>query len=207
MRVVHHAPPPVATSDTRSPSRTPFFRNSDTAALARWAWKGVRWMSSKTRTNERPVRDSAVWLLEMRGRSGVVSLAVAGTCTLSKLAMVCGLSSSRIWKSAAVSPVTGTPFLSVTTTSTVTCSTSVGKRGESAVTGASAAAGAVAGDGAAAAEGDGSGACARRGPARTARRTGPANGFFIIIVGRGGRGARKADGAHAPPPEHLIVAS
>ena len=146
MRVVHHAPPPVATSDTRSPSRTPFFRNSDTAALARWAWKGVRWMSSNTRTNERPVRDSGVWLLEMRGRSGVFSLAVAGTSTLSKLAMVCGLSSSRIWKSAAVSPVTGTPFLSVTTTSTVTCSMAVGKRGASAA-GASAAAGAGPGAG------------------------------------------------------------
>ena len=70
--------------------------------------------------------------MEIRGRDGVAADAVAGHLDGSKLAIVCGLSSSKIWKSAAVRPVTGTPFLSVTTTSTVTCSTSAGKRGASA---------------------------------------------------------------------------
>ena len=70
MRVLHQAPPPVATSDTRSPSRTPLFRNSATAPLAWMPWKRVIWMSSKTRMKVRPVRSSRRWLLEMIGLRG-----------------------------------------------------------------------------------------------------------------------------------------
>ena len=85
MRVLHQAPPPVATRLTRSPSRTPFFRNSATATLARWAWNGVRWMSSNDH-EERPagVGRRSVFV-ETRGR-GTASLgASAGTWTASKL--------------------------------------------------------------------------------------------------------------------------
>ena len=101
MRVVHQAPPPVATRLTRSPSRTPVRRNSATAPLARCAWCGVRWMSSNTTTNERPVRDlrREVGGDPRPGRACVAD-AVAGTSTASKLAIFCGLSSSKIWKSA-----------------------------------------------------------------------------------------------------------
>src|SRR5688572_6117306 len=92
-------------------------------------------MSSKTITKDRPVRIAGAWLEEIRGREGVTPEGASGTTIDSKLAIFCGLLSSRIWKSAAVSPVMGTPFLSVTTTSTVTCSTSAGNRGASASAG------------------------------------------------------------------------
>src|SRR5262245_1047422 len=131
MRVVHQAPPPVAISVTRSPSRTPDFRNSVTATFARFDWKGVRCTSSKTSTNERPVRTSGVVLLESLGLAGVVAAAVGGTWIASKDVMDCGSPSSSIEKSDCLRSVSGLPFLSVTTTSTVTSSTSDGKLGVS----------------------------------------------------------------------------
>src|SRR5436309_20795 len=62
IRVLHHTSPPVPMRVTRSPSRTPFFRNSATAILARWACGGARWVVSNRITNVRPVRDSG-WVL------------------------------------------------------------------------------------------------------------------------------------------------
>src|SRR6185295_8837624 len=127
MRVLHQAPPPLATRLTRSPSRTPALRNWATAALARWPPARVRWMSSKRITNERPACDSRSRFVDTRGRGAGFSLATAGSCTASKSVMAWGSSSSVTWKSLLVRPVMDWPFLSVTTTSTVTTSTWVGK--------------------------------------------------------------------------------
>src|SRR6266545_2030754 len=151
IRVLHQAPPPVATRLTRSPSRTPVLRNWATAALALWPPARVRWMSSKRITNERPVCDSRSMLVDTRGRGAGFSEATAGSCTASKSVIVWRSSSSVTWKSLLVRPVTGRPFLSVTTTSTVTTSTPAGKDALDAVGGASGeAAGAGRGDWAAA---------------------------------------------------------
>src|SRR6185295_19098774 len=122
MRVLHQALPPVETSVTRSPSRTPLVRNWITAALARADWKGVRWMSSNTTTNVRPVCSSGNVLLETRGRGGGVAWGRSGTDTASKLASCWGAPSSSTVNSSWRRSLMGTPFLSVTTTSTFTCS-------------------------------------------------------------------------------------
>ena len=105
MRVLHQAPPPVATRLTRSPSRTPVRRNWATAALARWAEKGDRWMSSKRMTKERPLCDSRSRLVDMRGRVGVTAEAVGGSSTASKLVTLWGASSSVTTKSSFLRPV------------------------------------------------------------------------------------------------------
>ena len=54
-RVLHHAPPPVATRLTRSPSRTPLSRKAATAALARETVAWVRFRVS-TMTAKRAAR-------------------------------------------------------------------------------------------------------------------------------------------------------
>src|SRR5687768_1813874 len=133
-------------------------------------------MSSKTITKERPVRSSEAWFEEIRGRDGVTAEGVAGTSMDSKPAIFCGLLSSRIWKSPAVRPVMGTPFLSVTTTSTVTCSTSAGKLGASP---------------SAAGAGDGTGAGVwAASPATQRRRNAETrNGLEVIVVARRPRSA------------------
>ena len=161
MRVLHQAPPPVATSVTRSPSRTPVFRNCPMASFARCAWNSVRWTSSKTITNERPVRSSRDVLSESAGlRAGSVEEA-AGTCTFSKLVTSWGTPSSRIVNSSRGMPEMVPFFLSVTTTSTVTTSTPAANVGVPA---------SAAGEGAGA--GVAAGACARATLARARKRTG-----------------------------------
>src|SRR5687768_1577842 len=132
-------------------------------------------MSSKTITKDRPVRVSGAWLEEIRGREGVTPEGASGTTIDSKPAIFCGLLSSRIWKSPAVRPVMGTPFLSVTTTSTVTCSTSAGKLGASPST---------------AGAGDGTGAGVWASPVAQARRKAETrNGLEVIVVARRPRSA------------------
>ncbi len=130
IRVVHQVSPPVDNSLTLSPSRMPFFRNSPTAVLARRAWKGVMWMSSKTMTKVRPPWASALpTLVDTWGLGGGVAWGVAGSCTASKLVTAWGTPSSVSTKSLLLSPLSGVPFLSVTTASTVTSSIWVGKEG------------------------------------------------------------------------------
>src|SRR5262245_7544163 len=127
MRVLHHAPPPVAMRATRSPSRTPFFRNSVTAPLARWACWCVRCTSSNMITNVRPRVSSRVKFVETRGLTGGAVDGAAGTWIASNCTMVWALPSSLIWMSPCLMSVRGFPFLSVTTTSTTTCSIPAGK--------------------------------------------------------------------------------
>ena len=91
MRVLHQAPPPAATSVTRSPSRASVLRNSAAAAFARWAVKGARWMSSKKITNVRPGRRRSLpTLVETRGRGAGWPAGATGISMASKLTIVCG---------------------------------------------------------------------------------------------------------------------
>ena len=77
MRVLHQAPPPVATRLTRSPSRTPVFRNCATASLARWAWNGREVHVVEDDTNVRAgalfgrgvVGERAAWSRRVGGRA------------------------------------------------------------------------------------------------------------------------------------------
>jgi hypothetical protein len=85
IRLLHQAPPPVATRLTRSPSRVPLCRKDATADLARCAWAGVKWTSSNTTMKERPERASAPVLTEIRGRTAATSGALSGNWTASKL--------------------------------------------------------------------------------------------------------------------------
>src|SRR5688500_14119371 len=174
MRVLHQAPPPVATRVTRSPSRTPLVRNSVTATLARRAWKGVRWMSSKTMMKVRPLWISGAMLDEIRGFAGGATEGLAGTWTASKAAISCGSPSSVRVKSFGPRPGMGVPFLSVTTTSTVTCSTCEGNDGAGgSVGGAGEGAGLDAGTG-------GSGVWADATEERQERRTRMGTGMAFI---------------------------
>ena len=126
MRALHQAAPPVETIVTRSPSAAPFCRNSATAALACRAWKGVRCTSSKTITKVRPAFGVAAGpvLVETGGGADSAAGVAGASWTASKVATLCGAPSSSTLKSDLLRPVTGTPCLSVTTTSTTTCSTS-----------------------------------------------------------------------------------
>ena len=78
-------------------------------------------------TKVRPRVSSGAVLVETRGLGAGLAAGAAGTENDSKLTTVCGLPSSLICSSFSVRSVRGTPFLSVTTTSTVTCSTPAGK--------------------------------------------------------------------------------
>jgi hypothetical protein len=129
---------------------------------------GVRWMSSNTTTKLRPVRTSLAWFVERRGLVGATAEATAGSWIASKLAMAWGAPSSVRMKSSLVRPGTGTPFLSVTTTSTVTCSTSDGKDG--------------------ATEGDGCGSCA---VAALETRARAARNVFLVLIDRDLRGCSR----------------
>ncbi len=84
-------------------------------------------MSSKRITNVRPRRSSLSVFVEILGRGAGVAAGAAGTWIASKLTIDWGAPSSKICKLSLVMPVMGFPFLSVTTTSTVTCSTWAGK--------------------------------------------------------------------------------
>src|SRR5438552_16838390 len=167
MRALHHALPLVETRLTRSPSRTALFRNSATAPLARWAWGGARWMSSKTIMNVRAVCTSGAVLVEITGRGRGVAEGAAGSWTASKLAIAWGSPSSESAKSAAVRSGIGAPFLSVTTRSTVTSSIWEGKVGV-----------AAAGEGEGAGAGGMAWAPARQGTTRKAERL--STGFQFI---------------------------
>ncbi len=129
IRAVHQVPPAVEMSVTRSPSRVPFSRKLATAAFAWLAFQGVMFMSSNRRTNVRPRRSSGVVLIETRGGGGGVSEGWSGSCTASNETTVWGAPSSRMVRSCCLSPRITLPFLSVTTTSTMTCSTWAGNVG------------------------------------------------------------------------------
>jgi hypothetical protein len=75
-------------------------------------------MSSNRIAKVRPVRLSAPVFVDTGRRCGVSPEGPDENWTASKLAMVCGTPSSASVKSSAFKPVTGLPFLSVTTTST-----------------------------------------------------------------------------------------
>jgi hypothetical protein len=132
MRDVHQVPPAVEISDTRSPSRVPFSRKLATAALAWFARHGVMCMSSKTSTKVRARCSSGATFEDTLGGGGAAADGWSGSSTASKLTTSCLAPSSVTLMSAAVRPRIGTPFLSVTTTSTITCSSCVGKVGVSA---------------------------------------------------------------------------
>ena len=137
MRVVHQTRPPVASSVTRSPSRVSFPRNSATAALACCAVAALRWTSSKTITKVRPRRSSSPAFVETLGGEGRAGDAAAAAAVTGAAAPGRGRgsrsSAARRPRAPRRSPsrrsVTGSPFPSVTTTSTVTCSTRAGKVG------------------------------------------------------------------------------
>src|SRR5688572_21470078 len=88
-------------------------------------------MSSKNRMNVRPRRAAGATLVETaaRGTGPGVDLGASGSTTASKVVMVWGAPSSLTRKSSLVRPDTGWPFLSRTTTSTVTASIWDGKAG------------------------------------------------------------------------------
>ena len=104
-RVLHQAPPPVASRSTRSPSCVPFSRKEATAALARCALSGERCRSSNTITNRRPpsLRADGVRRPPGRGaprprdRGGRRPWAATGRRSRSR----CGRPSSRTVKSVA----------------------------------------------------------------------------------------------------------
>ena len=155
MREVHQVPPAVEMSDTRSPSRVPFSRKLATAAFAWLARHGVMCMSSKTTTNVRARCSSGVMFEEILGGGGAAADGFSGSSTASNVTTSCLTPSSVTVMSAAVRPLIGTPFLSVTTTSTITCSSWVGKVGVSAERGSR-----WAGDGGLGAAGRGAAGCA-----------------------------------------------
>ena len=136
MRVVHQVAPAVEISDTRSPSRVPFSRKLATATFAWFARKGVMCMSSKTTTKVRARCSSGAVFEDTFGGGGAAADGCSGSSTASKVTTSCFTPSSVTVRSAAVRPLIGVPFLSVTTTSTITCSSWVGKVGVSAGAGA-----------------------------------------------------------------------
>jgi hypothetical protein len=89
-------------------------------------------MSSKTTTKVRPGLHLARRVRGDPGPLGGDHGGGGGTWMASKLAMACVSPSSVRTKASRPRPVIGAPFLSVTTTSTVTCSTCAGKDGLSA---------------------------------------------------------------------------
>ena len=130
MRVVHHVPPAVEMSETRSPSRTPFSRKLATAAFAAFARVGVMWVSSKMIANVRP-RCSAgsVFTDTCGGATLDAGGGSSGSSIASKLTTGWATPSSSTVIDSFVRPLIGVPFLSVTTTSTMTCSICAGKLG------------------------------------------------------------------------------
>jgi hypothetical protein len=89
-------------------------------------------MSSNTITKVRPCCVSGATLDDTIGGGGAVADGSWGSSTASKLTMSCFTPSSVTTMSSAFRPGIGTPFLSVTTASTITCSSPVGKLGVSA---------------------------------------------------------------------------
>src|SRR6185503_13117470 len=110
-------------------SRVPFSRKLTTAAFAWLARHGVVCMSSNTITKVRPCCVSLSTFDVILGGGGAEPEGCSGSSTASKLTTSCLTPSSVTVMSLGFRPLIGTPFLSVTTTSTMTCSSCVGKLG------------------------------------------------------------------------------
>ena len=132
MRVLHQAPPPVATSVTRSPSRTPV--RQELARPRPWRAGPGRASGGCRRRPPRTCGRSATSRSSVRGDARPLAAGTAEAVAGTWIGLEAGDGLRRRRPRTARSPpwrgpVIGAPFLSVTTTSTVTCSTCGGELG------------------------------------------------------------------------------